>query len=124
MEDLTIFDLKIGFLVKFYLYIQILRSIGLRLGQNIKKFVYKTVFLKSVHEVLQGPPKRAYRTRLNERLQLSEVFLDFSLWMKDLALLDFKHRFYVEVPSQGWSPNAWNRRSRSKHQDVDSFFVA
>ena len=39
-EDLTIFDLKIGFGIKFYLYIQILNSIGVILGQNIKKLIF------------------------------------------------------------------------------------
>ena len=36
MLDLTVLDQKIGFLVKCYLHIQILRSTGLNLGQDIK----------------------------------------------------------------------------------------
>ena len=43
-QDLIIFDLNIGFPVKFYLYIQIMRSIALNLGQNIKKFILSITF--------------------------------------------------------------------------------
>ncbi len=40
------------------------------------------------------------------------AFLNFLLWMKDLAFFDLKTGFYVKYPSLGWSPNRWNRRSR------------
>ena len=44
MQTVHVFDLKFGFYVKFSLYIQILRSIGLRLGQDIKKNYIEQAF--------------------------------------------------------------------------------
>ena len=40
MQDFVIFDPKRGFHVKSHVYIQILRSIALNLGQNIKKLIF------------------------------------------------------------------------------------
>ena len=48
------FDLKFGFQAEIYLHIQILRSIGLRLGQNINKFVLQQIYYQSVHEINKG----------------------------------------------------------------------
>ena len=46
MQELTIFDLKIGFYAKCYPYSQFPRSRIFRLGQNI---MFKQVFNQSVH---------------------------------------------------------------------------
>ena len=40
---LSTFDQKSGFYVEFYLYLQILRSVSLCGGQNIKKIVFQKV---------------------------------------------------------------------------------
>ena len=39
MKDLSMFDVKHGLYVNVYVYIQVLRSVGLHLGQNIKKWL-------------------------------------------------------------------------------------
>ena len=39
MHEFTNFDQNIGFHVTNYVYIQILRSIGLNLGQNVSKTI-------------------------------------------------------------------------------------
>ena len=44
MQQVTLLDLKIGFGINFYVYIQILRSIGLHGGQHIANLVFKLFF--------------------------------------------------------------------------------
>ena len=48
MQQIYLFDQEIGIIVEFYLHIQILRSIGLHEGQQIKKLIFlKTSGLNS-----------------------------------------------------------------------------
>ena len=50
MEELSMLDLKSRFYANFYPYIQFLRSVGLRLGQNIKIW-FQTVYWTSAHGI-------------------------------------------------------------------------
>ena len=46
MQQLSMFDLKFGFHVRFCIHIRILRSVGLHGGQNIKKLcVFNYLFV-------------------------------------------------------------------------------
>ena len=44
LEDLTVLDLRFGFLVKNYVYSRLETSGNLQFGQNITKFSFENVF--------------------------------------------------------------------------------
>ena len=86
MQELTIFHQKIGFVIKFYVYIQILRSVGAHGGRNIKNLMF-SFFLKTVGLKKQGltPSLRVLvgigRKRINtRRIQLNLHVITPTLW--------------------------------------------
>ena len=51
MQKLRLFDQKIGFYVKSYVYIEVLSSIGLLGGERIKNVMLSNMVCWSVHGV-------------------------------------------------------------------------
>ena len=72
MQELFTFDHNIGFCVAFYVHIQILTSIGLRLGQNIRK-MFNVCFVLSNHGVIGPLIRDLYKVLLKQGYKNSVI---------------------------------------------------
>ena len=67
--------------------------------------------IKGRYRASQGSIKGSRGSQCFPKFGLRPVFLEFLLWVKDLALQTSKIAFHVTFPAQGWSPNSRHRRS-------------